>query len=227
MPRKKQSDLLLVCDGCGVEFFKKASRYKESLLKGYLKHFCSARCSSSLLTQRRKQSEFHSNSLEKVMQKVDKTPGHGPNGDCWLWTGRVNSYSGYGEYNWKAKSVKAKGSAIRAHRLVFELLESKIPDNKILLHLCDVKLCCRPSHLRIGTHADNKKDLVDKSLHPKGARLTRYPHLTDEVVEQILIDSREGMPLSAVSKKYRIGLSCAKQIRMRKTWRHVTIKEDN
>jgi hypothetical protein len=50
----------------------------------------------------------------------------------------------------------------RAHRLAWTLKNGPIPAGMFVLHNCDNKLCCNPGHLRVGTHADNMKDVVDR-----------------------------------------------------------------
>ena len=76
-----------------------------------------------------------------LMERVDKRSG------CWLWTGPIN-ISGYG-------STGVRGLA---HRAVYMELIGPIPKGMCLLHSCDVKLCCNPAHLRIGTPLDNSND---------------------------------------------------------------------
>jgi HNH endonuclease len=79
---------------------------------------------------------------EKFWARVDKTPGQGPKGDCWLWIG---SRSG--------------GCLIKAHRYVWELVhgEPAPPDGEICHH-CDNPPCVNPQHLFKGTHLDNMRD---------------------------------------------------------------------
>lgn len=79
----------------------------------------------------------------------------GPNG-CLLWTG-AKQPSGYGY-------VRRGGKNIRAHRLVWEHMNGPIPAGAHLLHNCDNKLCVNPIHMRIGTHADNMRDIAVRGV---------------------------------------------------------------
>ena len=63
---------------------------------------------------------------------------------CWLWTGRVNKSTGYGE---QANDL--------AHRLFYESLVGEIPAGLELDHLCRVHRCVNPSHLEAVTHRVN------------------------------------------------------------------------
>lgn len=87
---------------------------------------------------------------EQFWSKVDKRPGHGPKGKCWIWT-RARNSKGYGV-------VRIKGWLALAHRVAYELEVESIPDSRNLLHKCDYPPCVRPSHLRPGTPKDNAQD---------------------------------------------------------------------
>lgn len=91
---------------------------------------------------------------------VDKTPGNGPSGDCWIWTGSSlkvleTGRGGYGTY-------KGGKNKILAHRFSYQEKIGNIPDGYQVLHKCDVRLCVNPSHLFIGTPKDNTWDMINK-----------------------------------------------------------------
>lgn len=74
---------------------------------------------------------------------------------CWEWAGSRN-YQGYGQIHWL-------GGAIRAHRLSYALLHGVIPRDLVVMHTCDNPPCVNPSHLKLGTYADNCRDSVEKA----------------------------------------------------------------
>jgi len=83
-----------------------------------------------------------------------------PDGECWLWTGRVQSPSrvspgGYG-------TLSRFGRVIYAHRYAYALINGPIPADLEILHSCDRPLCINPAHLSVGTHADNMADAARK-----------------------------------------------------------------
>lgn len=90
---------------------------------------------------------------EVFWSMVDKAPGHGPNGDCWLWTGVVNS-EGYGML-----------STCRATHISLELAGRKNSGKLHALHSCDNRLCVNPAHLRWGSNHENVQDMIVRRRH--------------------------------------------------------------
>jgi hypothetical protein len=95
--------------------------------------------------------------LELFWKKVDKTPGQGPRGNCWLWIGAKNS-DGYGNLGWRHEG---QNRPLAAHRVAYWIEHGKQPDG-FVMHACDVPSCVNPDHLLLGTHADNMRDRVQK-----------------------------------------------------------------
>ena len=71
---------------------------------------------------------------------------------CWLWAGGVNQW-GYGTFR-RTLSPGVHRSVL-AHRRAWELLVGPIAEGLTLDHLCEERLCVRPSHLEPVTNAEN------------------------------------------------------------------------
>ena len=94
--------------------------------------------------------------------------------DCWLWRGAILS-DGYGSFS------PAHHFTVRAHRFSLEIaLRRPIPPGLCALHSCDSPACVNPSHLRVGTRADNMQDCLARGRHPNSNRThCRHGHLYD------------------------------------------------
>ena len=93
-------------------------------------------------------------------QKVAK--GSGPD-DCWEWLAAKNA-NGYGVFG------LAEGRIRLAHRVAWWLEKGNWPDQH-LLRRCDNPACVRPSHLFVGSQADNMADKLAKGRQPAGEEI--------------------------------------------------------
>jgi len=94
-------------------------------------------------------------------------------------------------------SLKFGGTQIGAHRLSYELAHGAIPDGLIVRHTCDVRLCCNPAHLILGTTADNVRDRVERG---RSNNWSAPRKLTDEQVAEVramLADGVQGKDIAA------------------------------
>jgi HNH endonuclease/uncharacterized protein DUF3106/CENP-B-like protein len=90
-------------------------------------------------------------SIESFFRRVQKTE------TCWFWTGYINA-SGYGVTTvWDSEAKKVV--TVFAHRFSYELHKKPIPPGLQIRHMCNVRRCCNPDHLEVGTNADNMRDV--------------------------------------------------------------------
>ena len=134
---------------------------------------------------------------------------------CWLWNAFCNRH-GYG----KCGSRYFKTTL--THRRAWELCNGPIPEGLYVCHHCDVPNCVNPTHLFLGTAADNQRDSVAKGRKCVGTTLP-FSKLTPKDVCAI----REAYGSGAYSQRglaARYGMSrgaiCA--VLARRSWRHVT-----
>lgn len=78
--------------------------------------------------------------LEKI--QINKTS------ECWEWVAS-KFQNGYGQFKVGDKNYKA-------HRFSYEMLVGPIPEDMQIDHICHVKTCVNPSHLRPCTRSENR-----------------------------------------------------------------------
>lgn len=87
---------------------------------------------------------------ERFWAKVDRSPGLGPNGDCWEWIGARNGYD-YGVF------VRGTGDRWMSHRLSYTMHVGPIPDGHHVDHVCVNPPCLNPAHLEAVPPRENTK----------------------------------------------------------------------
>lgn len=110
----------------------------------------------------------HSIDAKKFWSCVDI----GEANECWEWQ-RGYATSGYGLFavrttpeEWE-KSGRTWTQRL-AHRVAASLDRVVLPHDYIM-HTCDNKACCNPSHLKVGTSKDNWHDMYSKGRwHSRG-----------------------------------------------------------
>jgi hypothetical protein len=136
---------------------------------------------------------------------------------CWIWPGTKNQKSGgYGTVWDYSQRPRRK---VYAHRAVWELIHGPVPDGLFCCHVCDVPSCFNPNHIFLGTKAENNVDMRHKHRHSYGAH--HYAaRLTEGQVRAILSSSRSAY---AEAKRYGVATATIQDVRLRRTWKHITV----
>jgi hypothetical protein len=126
--------------------------------------------------------------------------------ECWPFSG-TKGKDGYGK-------VIAGAKRVRAHRAAFMLANKRpIPDGMIILHSCDVRLCCNPAHLTLGTHGDNGRHRRERGNHmPAQQKLTYFD------AQEIREFYKAGCSLMSLAAVYGVGFSTVRHITEGKTY---------
>jgi hypothetical protein len=133
---------------------------------------------------------------------------------CWEWNGARLPF-GYGK-------AHRDGRTVLAHRLAYECWVGPVPAGMFVLHRCDNAACFNPSHLFIGTQADNLADMRGKNRAdtPSGERHWQAK-LTAPQVREIRDLCEQGRTQKDVAAAYGVDPSNVSRIARRKAWAHV------
>lgn len=130
---------------------------------------------------------------------------------CRLWIG-LKSRDGYAALWHKVRQR-------RAHRLAWEAANGPIPAGKLVCHRCDNPACVEPSHLFIGTPADNSADMKAKGRAPwTGGEKSGHAILTEADVRSIRASTKRGVD---VARRYGVSPQAICDIRKWRNWAHV------
>lgn len=146
---------------------------------------------------------------EKIQAKTIR------NGDCLIWIGDKDP-GGYGRIRYQG----AKGYL--AHKLVYELINGKVPTGLVVMHACDNPSCVEISHLSVGTQKQNVQDSVSKG---RAIRAKRSKHgmakLTENQVAEIRAKYKYGTTRSgafALAREYGVSSGTIWEIAHNKSW---------
>lgn len=150
---------------------------------------------------------MHARLTEAFWAKVSKNgpiPSHVPHlGQCWVWTPSI-AKGGYGYIRFRKRRHVAS-------RLSWEIHHGKIPKRKpIVCNKCDNPPCVNPSHLFIGTHKDNMRDMIAKGRCNRSRTIITYKKETLPITEWA---TRLGIRTGTLAnrlKRYPIGVALTK-----------------
>jgi hypothetical protein len=109
--------------------------------------------------------------LNQLPQRIQSKISISQNG-CWLWEGNIIK-SGYGTLTTGSRLDCSRRTSL-VHRFVYEMLVGPIAPKLQIDHICKIKTCVNPDHLRVVTHRFNT--LRSDSAAALNSRKTHCPN---------------------------------------------------
>lgn len=155
--------------------------------------------------------------IARFWSKVDKNGPTQPHMEspCWNWTAGIFK-DGYGQFG-------AARKPHRTHRLAWTLVNGTIPQGICVCHRCDVPTCVNPSHLFLGTSAENTADRESKGRgQPPRGEVHGLAKLTDATVISIReIYAAGGTTQAALASRFSVEQCLISLVVNRKRWKHL------
>lgn len=152
--------------------------------------------------------------LIAIERYVDGLPAAPTEKGCWEWQGTLREKRGYGQIHYHGKSPSV-------HRFAYELFFAPIPEGLVVRHKCDNPRCVNPTHLEIGTFADNNRDTKERGRSARGEKNGGGGKLTEKDVSQIKAKLRLRISQYKLAEEYGVSRPMIGMIARRVNWTHV------
>lgn len=189
------------CEICGTFFVPTT----QNLSRPGTGRFCSLRCNGI----------SHRIPIEdRFFARVGRKTESG----CVLWNGSF-SKRGYGIL----AIYKEDGGcrSIGANRLSYQLFNGPVVDGLHVCHRCDNPACINPTHLFLGTNAENHADKAAKKRSAHGERNAGAKLKAWQVTEIRSRYQQGGISIAALAKEYGMSQYPIHALVKRITWKHV------
>lgn len=136
--------------------------------------------------------------------------------NCWLWTAS-RQRKGYGQF-----SINGKPQI--ATRIAFELEYGDIPAGMFVCHWCDNPSCVNPSHLFLGSPADNIHDMDAKGrrvVAPQIGSRHGCAKLNEASVAEIKARIASGEMQKRLALEFGVTPGAINHVAKGRQWKHV------
>ena len=92
------------------------------------------------------------------------------------------------------RGLRINGKNVFLHRWVYTKCVGPIPEGMVVRHKCDNPACFEPTHLEVGTQADNIRDKVERGRHPSGSDDSRSLFTPEQIryIRSRLAENKRG-----------------------------------
>lgn len=174
---------------------------------------CACGCGTPVADYRARYVGLHyiPNIAERLAAKVSFAEGD----NCHYFTGSTRN--GYGE-------IYYNGKRHYAHRVAWELVNGPIPKGQLVCHRCDNPLCCRVSHMFLGSITDNINDMWRKGRgknapFERGEKQWNSKMVPDQVRD--IRNKATTQSQASIAREYGMSTPGINAIVLRRSWKHI------
>jgi hypothetical protein len=136
---------------------------------------------------------------------------------CWTCDTAYKTRAGYLHLQITENGVQ---HAFKVHRFSYEHFLGKAPTEKLICHTCDVRWCCNPKHLFVGSQSDNMQDMVKKGRGLVGEKNARTK-FTEKDILRIYRYIDQGLSREAVARRFDVSAVTISHIATGRNWTHL------
>jgi len=158
--------------------------------------------------------KYSQKDIKRFWDKVQFPEMVGTN-ECWEWKANCVP-DGYGSFRIGSRMVGA-------HQVAYTVTIGTILEGLCVCHTCDNPACVNPSHLWLGTHADNMQDKAQKgrASHLYGERHPKH-RLNNDDVKQIRTLYKTGLyTQQKIANLFNISRIAIEHVVNYRTWKHI------
>lgn len=148
--------------------------------------------------------------IDRFWSNVDQSAGENA---CWPWKLRKDR-AGYGAWT-------VRGRFWFAHRFAYFAANGELRADLDVLHSCDVRPCCNPSHLRQGTHDENMRSMRLRGRGKSGGWTQGKKLDAARVLAMRAERETNGTPIMVLSRRYEISPRHVRAILQRESWKYI------
>lgn len=150
--------------------------------------------------------------VERFRRKIGRPDSNG----CLPWLGGITARN--------RPAFWLNGKTEYAHRIAWLIFRGPIPDGLCVCHTCDNPLCVNPTHLFLGTLADNHDDMARKGRRASfvGSKNSQSKLCDFDVKLMRALHFQNGASMRSISFRFGVSPSVAQRAITSKTWKHLT-----
>ena len=118
--------------------------------------------------------------------------------------------------------IRVNGKIYYHHRWIYsEYHKVKLKPTELVRHKCDNRACIEITHLELGTHKDNSKDMMDRGRSLRGSQRWNAKLTEEDVLKIRQLHKRTLLTMEDLAKKFNVSYHTVHKIIYRRSWKYI------